>query len=516
MEININYAKIKVRYDKGSGDFMSNSFKVEQTKKMLRDIDVKCLRKSSLEEDRILFEKLNHIIELTIKKMIYFYGISESDYSKTLETDIEAKKTEINEQIQTIYDSKKKDVNALYSQEEKNKLIELRTQIMRLEEHKKKIETIFSVKNLLEGNIKPEYSEINHNYLVIDKEQSESFEELEKKCLEIIQKIPGFSSTKIDNQIDFVYDYYHDHKLHAETASYHQRLEKLHFYEEEKATHKEAAALLMLVKNHIDDIVKFMRLYNSTDDEKKNREIKSKESEIKYLTANPLLGIINKKEKMRIETEIDNTNKKHDQDKCELEKIEKQLEEVGLKKFVEAYKEIKSKPNVYPETSAVMVAKYIKKYVQSPEFDILKEIQTHLDKAQVAEIHRVKAEKVINEYKIKNFGVKLTAADHPLMQKTFEEIDKLEKLRDLNLEGVSPIVCIYIKKVLDNIKTMNIEDIIESTNFEKEKVSMMSADCTEMIDSAVKKIQNQIYIDLKTSEEIIPYARPSVTKGISR
>ena len=44
----------------------------------------------------------------------------------------------------------------------------------------------------------------------------------------------------------------------------------------------------------------------------------------------------------------------------------------------------------------------------------------------------------------------------------------------------------------------------------------MSADCTEMIDSAVKKIQNQIYIDLKTSEEIIANARPSVTKGISR
>ena len=58
---------------------------------------------------------------------------------------------------------------------------------------------------------------------------------------------------------------------------------------------------------------------------------------------------------------------------------------------------------------------------------------------------------------------------------------------------------------------MNIEDIIKSTNFEKEKISIMSANCSEMIDDAVREIQDQISSDL-----IIEEAKPVIAEGIRR
>lgn len=486
---------------------MSNDSKIEQTKKMLHDIDVKCLRKDSLEEDRILLEELNRIIELTIKERVYFYGISESDFTKAITTDIESKKKEINEQIQEIYDSKKADPNSVYTQDEKMRLIEFRTQLLRLEEHSKKIGTIFSLDDLFKGNNEDYF----HEYLDINKEQNESFEELTNKCFAIIKKTPGFASSSIDAQIDFVYDYFHDHKLHSETASFRPRLEKLHFYEEEVAKNKRAAYLFGLAEKHIQDIVDFMQLYNRTDAEKKDRDIKTKDSKIRSLTANPVLGIINKSEKMRIETEIEKINSEYEKNKSELEEIEKRLESVGLGEIVEAYKELKSRPNVFNKTAAIMVADYIRKNVHTARFDIQHEIDSHEKEAEIAEASRIQAEKAIDNYKERYFGIKASKYDHPLMKKTFEEIDKLDKLNDLKLDGVSPLICIYIIKILKNISEMNIEDIIKSTNFEKEKISIMSANCSEMIDDAVREIQDQISSDL-----IIEEAKPVIAEGIRR
>ena len=486
---------------------MSSDSKIEQIKTMLHDIDVKCFKKDSLEEDRILLEELNRIIELTIKERVYFYGINESNFITTIITDIESKKKDINGQIQEIYDSKKMDPNSMYTQEEKIKLIELRTQLIRLEEHIKKIGTIFSLDDLFKGN----NEEYFHEYLDINKEQNESFEKLTNKCFAIIKKTPGFKTTSIDAQIDFVYDYFHDHKLHGETASFRPRLEKLHFFEQEVEKNNRVVYLYSLSEEHIQDIIDFMQLYNRTNAEKKDRDIRTKDSKIKSLTANPVLGIINKSEKIRIETEIEKINSEYEKNKSDLEELEKRLESVGLKDIVDAYKEIKSRPTIIDKTAAIIVADYIRRNAHTTKMDIKHEIELYKDAAKKAEESRKKAEEIINSYKERYFGVRASKAEHPLMRKTFEEINTIEKLNDLKLEGISPLICIYIIKILRNISEMNIEDIIKSTNFEKEKISIMSANCSEMIDEAVREIQDQISSDL-----IIEEARPVIAEGVHR